>query len=320
MLCCDARPSPETEELFGAPSSGGYVTRKPHVVLSTKYQGFWLIVSKQIKAGLEKVGCSVYNPNTDNVELCKKMEIEGKADDRWLLSFEENLDKAKATRGFLLQVQQGLKREKTFMQEAEEKLAGYIDVPKIGLYAVENIQFLPDCFQGALEKAQAQWATGIRREVEMASEVFEALPGQELPIKDGFITGKAKCIFPEGSIYVGDLERSRKHGRGKEIWPDGSSYEGDFVHEKAQGRGLLRLVNGDVYEGEFAHDKRHGKGLYRFANGMRETGWSQWDEVIGLGVRRGRGYQKLQDGAVVKEVTEEEAKQLVKENGLPSLW
>lgn len=111
MLCCDARPSPETEELFGAPSSGGYVTRKPHVVLSTKYQGFWLIVSKQIKAGLEKVawllrirlffpelgespnlvnlfvcclffpplgfritkskvGCSVYNPNTDNVELC----------------------------------------------------------------------------------------------------------------------------------------------------------------------------------------------------------------------------------------------------------
>ena len=53
---------------------------------------------------------------------------------------------------------------------------------------------------------------------------------------------------------------------------------------------------------------------------MRETGWSQWDEVIGLGVRRGRGYQKLQDGAVVKEVTEEEAKQLVKENGLPSLW
>ena len=38
----------------------------PHVVLSTKFQEPWLTISIGIKEILEELGCTVYNPNTDN--------------------------------------------------------------------------------------------------------------------------------------------------------------------------------------------------------------------------------------------------------------
>ena len=38
----------------------------PHVVLSTKFQEPWITISIGIKEILEELGCTVYNPNTDN--------------------------------------------------------------------------------------------------------------------------------------------------------------------------------------------------------------------------------------------------------------
>ena len=38
----------------------------PHVVLSTKFQEPWLTISIGMKEILEELGCTVYNPNTDN--------------------------------------------------------------------------------------------------------------------------------------------------------------------------------------------------------------------------------------------------------------
>ena len=38
----------------------------PHVVLSTKFEEPWYTVSIGIKEVLEELGCTVYNPNTDN--------------------------------------------------------------------------------------------------------------------------------------------------------------------------------------------------------------------------------------------------------------
>eukprot|EP00439_Symbiodinium_sp_Y106_P022903 s3084_g2.t2 len=38
----------------------------PHVVLSTKFQEPWFTISIGIKEVLEELGCTVYNPNTDN--------------------------------------------------------------------------------------------------------------------------------------------------------------------------------------------------------------------------------------------------------------
>lgn len=49
---------------------------------------------------------------------CKQMQIEQKTNDRWLLTFNENLAKVMATQGFVIQIQQGVEREKSFMQDA----------------------------------------------------------------------------------------------------------------------------------------------------------------------------------------------------------
>ena len=38
----------------------------PHVVLSTKFQEPWYTISIGVKEILEELGCTVYNPNTDN--------------------------------------------------------------------------------------------------------------------------------------------------------------------------------------------------------------------------------------------------------------
>ncbi|CAK9052228.1 Hypothetical protein (Fragment), partial [Durusdinium trenchii] len=120
---------------------------RPHVVISTKFEEPWYSISLKVKEGLERAGCSVYNPNTDNAELCKQMQIEQKTNDRWLLTFNENLAKVMATQGFVIQIQQGVEREKSFMQEAEEMMASWLKVPRIGLYAFEKIAFQPDRFQ-----------------------------------------------------------------------------------------------------------------------------------------------------------------------------
>ena len=46
-------------------------TLRPHVVISTKFQEPWYTYSQDYKLILMQLGCSVYNPNTDNVEICK---------------------------------------------------------------------------------------------------------------------------------------------------------------------------------------------------------------------------------------------------------
>jgi len=64
----------------------------------TKFQEPWFSISKIFKAQLTSLGCTVYNPNTDDKEQYKE-----EADDRWLRTFNENLGQVKATHGFVLQ-------------------------------------------------------------------------------------------------------------------------------------------------------------------------------------------------------------------------
>ncbi|CAE7768377.1 PIP5K9, partial [Symbiodinium microadriaticum] len=103
----------------------------PHVVLSTQFGEPWCTVSIGIKEILEELGCTVYNPNTDNKEL-----YGDEADDRWLRTFCENLTRIqRENRGFVLQVQQGVVREKSNMQIAEEEMGTNWRIPRMGMYA-----------------------------------------------------------------------------------------------------------------------------------------------------------------------------------------
>ena len=55
---------------------------KRHVVLSTKMKAPWFYFAVLLKVILEMLGCSVYNPNTDNAAQYKD-----EANDRWLRTF-----------------------------------------------------------------------------------------------------------------------------------------------------------------------------------------------------------------------------------------
>eukprot|EP00439_Symbiodinium_sp_Y106_P048896 s257_g6.t1 len=175
-------------------------------------------ISIGIKEILEELGCTVYNPNTDNKELYRE-----KADDRWLRTFTENLDRIQERRnGFVLQIQQGMVREKSDMQVAEERMGKQWAVPRMGLFAFA----ITDTRGGgttserdlalAVERSRMQWEAEIKAEVEMVSEWFEPIEGdKELPVNDeGDVHGRARCTFPSGNVYIGDFRNGLKHGKG----------------------------------------------------------------------------------------------------------
>jgi len=145
-----------------------------HVVLSTKYgggEGFYFDVSVRTKTALEALGCTVYNPNTDN-----DMGMDG-----WLLRFEKGLDSVEPTKGFVYQIQQGGwgARMKSLMQQAEENMGNKWGVPKIGAFIKEggagysDPELREDAW-AAIQCARRQWAQGVRPDVEEAEELHYA--------------------------------------------------------------------------------------------------------------------------------------------------
>mmetsp|Transcript_8723 Transcript_8723/g.22471 ORF Transcript_8723/g.22471 Transcript_8723/m.22471 type:complete len:142 (-) Transcript_8723:377-802(-) len=81
------------------------------------------------------MGLTKYSPNTD----CEQKEgDEQKGASNWLRSFRDNgLKRSKETRGFVVQLQEDTKRERSDMQVAEQEMAGEVvrtGVPVIGMY------------------------------------------------------------------------------------------------------------------------------------------------------------------------------------------
>lgn len=69
---------------------------KPHVTLSTQFQGEAFERSKRMKALLEMLGCTCYNPNTD---CPQKPGDTVKGASNWLEEFRKSLKKSLETQG-----------------------------------------------------------------------------------------------------------------------------------------------------------------------------------------------------------------------------
>jgi hypothetical protein len=173
-------------------------TQMPLVVLSTKFQGPWLEISKDMKAMLLELGCDAYNPNTDNKDMYGDA-----ADSRWLLTFSEMLDKVEATEGFVLQIQDQTDTmqsrmalagsghatpNKSYMQEAEEKMGRKWQVPKIGIRVkgAGSHPPSPDALkdpdarsqalnnlQRAIDGARTQWSTTVKTTLVSCEDQWE---------------------------------------------------------------------------------------------------------------------------------------------------
>jgi len=298
----------------------------PHVVLSTKFQEPWLTISIGIKEILEELGCTVYNPNTDNKEVYKE-----EADSRWLLTFQEHLDIIeKSKRGFVLQIQQGPVREKSYMQISEEKMGKKWHVPRIGLYAfpITHLRgggsLAEEYLATAVEKARAQWEEGVKDELQMVSECFEPIGGdEELPLNgEGKVQGRARCTWPQGAVYEGDWKDGKRNGTGTFTYADGAVYVGEYKDGKMNGKGTYTYADGAVFVGELKNDKRHGTGTYTYKSGNVEVGFYEQDKQKGRGVQLGASGKTawlVMDGKVEREVSVAEARKVAEELGLPPL-
>ena len=65
-------------------------------------------------------------------------------------------------------------------------------------------------------------------------------------------------LYPNGSVYRGQMRVDDRHGFGTQLWPDGAKYEGHWVNNKAEGKGTFWHAEGDVYDGDFKDDKANG--------------------------------------------------------------
>lgn len=237
---------------------------RPHVVISTKFQEPWYTYSQDFKVLLMELGCTVYNPNTDNAEVYKE-----EANDRWLRTFNENLEQVKRTKGFVLQVQQGVSHEKSHMQVAEERQSRWLNVPRIAVFAFEGSQHvggstLAKTFtETALAKAEEQWTNGVAAELQMCSSRYEPVDGADkVPTNSrGNVHGMAKCTWPNGNVYVGEYQNGKKHGRGTFTWASGAVYVGQFQHDVRHGRGKFTNAKGDFSLGFYVDDKPSGEGV-----------------------------------------------------------
>ena len=90
-------------------------------------------------------------------------------------------------------------------------------------------------------------------------------------------TPKESVLYPDGSMYVGMVDRmGRRHGCG-EYTSNDHSYVGNWRHGKMHGTGKrCFLKNGNIYVGEWKDGKQHGTGTATDAAGNKFVG--QWND------------------------------------------
>ena len=233
-------------------------------------------------------------------------------------------EQVKRTKGFVLQIQQGVSHEKSHMQVAEEQQSAWLNVPRIAVFAFEGGRHeigggsLAKTFmETALAKAEEQWTNGVEAELQMCSERYEPVDGADKVPTDsrGHVHGMAKCTYPHGDVYVGQFEHGLQHGHGSGTWPDGGVFVGEHQHGKKHGHGTYTFPNGQVYIGEWQHGDRHGQGTCNYADGAVYVGEYQHDNLHGHGTytfpngevyvgewqhsqKHGQGTYNYADGAV----------------------
>lgn len=75
----------------------------------------------------------------------------------------------------------------------------------------------------------------------------------------GFLNGRGRAIYEDGSVYDGDFYQNSRHGKGRIQYADGTVYEGGFKANLMEGFGTLIGIN-HKYEGSWKNGKMEGAG------------------------------------------------------------
>ena len=97
-------------------------------------------------------------------------------------------------------------------------------------------------------------------------------------------------IFPDGTVYEGQMRNGVPHGFGKFVYPNGDTYEGEFKDNRRDGVGNRRdgvgkyvVATGETYEGEFKDGKNDGFGKNVWPDGSTYKVSSKTARLMGLG-------------------------------------
>ena len=217
-------------------------------------------------------------------------------------------EQVKRTKGFVLQIQQGVSHEKSHMQVAEEQQSAWLNVPRIAVFAFEGARntiggstLAKEHMERALAQAEEQWTNGIEAELQMCVQRFEPVDGADKVPTDsaGDVHGMAKVTYPDGTVYIGEYQHGEKHGHGTFTYPDGAVYVGQFQHGVRRGRGKFTNAEGDFALCFFVADRPSGESV-QFTKD-RQKAWL------------------LKDGKIAQELSPSEAAKKVEELGLSKL-
>ena len=211
-------------------------------------------------------------------------------------------EQVKRTKGFVLQVQQGVSHEKSHMQVAEEQQSAWLNVPRIAVFAFDDNRdvvggsnMAKEHMETALAKAEEQWRNGIEAELQMCVQRFEPVDGADkVPTdSDGNVHGMAKCTFPNGDVYIGEHQHSIMHGHGTYTWADGAVYVGEYQHGEKHGQGKFTFPSGAFDLVSFVAGKPSGEAV-RFSKD-RQNAWL---------LKAGKRAQELSPSEAAKKVEE----------------
>jgi hypothetical protein len=90
--------------------------------------------------------------------------------------------------------------------------------------------------------------------------------------------------YPDGSRYIGEMQKNLKHGKGTLVYCDGSTFEGEFLQGKRAGFGTrTSSVDATVFRGHYADDQKQGVGWVFGEDGSAYFGHFSLNERHGCG-------------------------------------
>ena len=227
-------------------------------------------------------------------------------------------EQVKRTKGFVLQVQQGVTHEKSHMQVAEEQQSAWLNVPRIAVFAYEGgrddiggSSLAKKNMETALAQAEEQWRKEIKAEVEMCSTRYEPVDGADKAPTDseGRVHGRAKCTWPDGAVYIGEWQHGLYHGHGTYTWPDGRVYVGEWQRHKMHGRAKVTNAEGDFELGFYVDNKISGESVM-FTEDRQKAGL----------LKDGKRAQELSPSEAAKKVEELGFSELLSWTVLDPIW
>lgn len=92
--------------------------------------------------------------------------------------------------------------------------------------------------------------------------------------------GMGKISYLDGSYYKGEFQDDKMWGHGTYIGADGSQYTGQWIDNMRQGLGTMLAPDGSIFTGEYQHNMKHGHGKLQYPDGNIFEGEWQGNVIV----------------------------------------